>query len=211
LTYYMVYEDEMHDLVKYLTDWELELAEGICSNLHPDAIFHHDDWGSETNSFFRPSVFEDFFLEAYKEIYGYYHDHGVELVIHHSDSYCANIVPIMIEMGIDVWQGNMESNNAKDMLAKYKGQIAFMGNIDNKDIDFHGWTPEDVERVVYEHLDGYDFQSYIPCITQGGPGSTFSGTYAELCKYFDQYNSEKFGFTQQELEDARLPLQILFG
>ena len=25
------YPDEMHDLIKYLTEWELELAEGICS------------------------------------------------------------------------------------------------------------------------------------------------------------------------------------
>lgn len=91
---YMEYPDEMHDLIKYLTDWELELAEGICSNLHPDAIFHHDDWGSELNSFLRPSIFEDFFLEPYQKIYGYYHSHGVELIFHHSDSYCANILPI---------------------------------------------------------------------------------------------------------------------
>ena len=117
----------------------------------------------------------------------------------------------MIEMGIDVWQGNMESNNTKEMLDKYKGQIAFMGNIDNKDVDFLGWTPEDVMRVAREHMEGYEFQSYIPCITQGGPGSTFSGTYAELCRAMDIVNSEMFGFTQQELEDARLELQIIFG
>ena len=58
---------------------------------------------------------------------------------------------------------------------------------------------------------GFDFQSYIPCITQGGPGSTMSGTYVELVKYIDQYNREKFGFTQEQLEDARLELQVLFG
>ena len=43
LVYYITNPDEMHDLIKYLTEWELELAEGICSNLHPDALFHHDD------------------------------------------------------------------------------------------------------------------------------------------------------------------------
>ena len=116
---YMEYPDEMHDLIKYLTDWELELAEGICSNLHPDAIFHHDDWGSELNSFLRPSIFEDFFLEPYQKIYGYYHSHGVELIFHHSDSYCANILPIMIDMGIDVWQGCMHSNNVPECIEKY--------------------------------------------------------------------------------------------
>ena len=25
--------------------------------------------------------------------------------MHHSDSYAANLVPFMIEMGIDIWQG----------------------------------------------------------------------------------------------------------
>ena len=50
---YMEYPDKMHDLIKFLTDWELEMAEGICSHLHPDMIFHHDDWGSEKNSFLR--------------------------------------------------------------------------------------------------------------------------------------------------------------
>jgi uroporphyrinogen-III decarboxylase len=98
LTYYITNPDEMHDLIKYLTDWELELAEGICSNLHPDAIFHHDDWGGERSTFMSPDMFADFFLEPYKQIYGYYHDHGVELIFHHADSYAATLVPYMIEM-----------------------------------------------------------------------------------------------------------------
>ena len=211
LMYYITNPDEMKELLKYLTEYELRVAEGICDHLHPEAIFHHDDWGTEINSFLRPEMFAEFFVEPYKEIYGYYHDHGVEFVFHHNDAYSANLVPYMIEMGIDVWQGNMESNNVKEMLAKYKGQIAFMGNIDNKDIDWPGWTPELVKQVAREHMEGYEFQSYIPCITQGGPGSTFSGTYVELCKAMDEINSEMFGFTQQELEDARLELQVIFG
>ena len=135
----------------------------------------------------------------------------MEFIVHHSDSYCANLVPYMIEMGIDVWQGAMESNDVPALLEKYKGQIAFMGNIDNKDIDFEGWTSGDVERVARKQIEGYDFQSYIPCITQGGPGSTYSGTYAELCRAVDKINCEKFGFTQEEIEEARLDLQIIFG
>ena len=36
LIYYMEYEDEMHDLIKYLTEFELKLAESTCDKLHPD-------------------------------------------------------------------------------------------------------------------------------------------------------------------------------
>ncbi|MCF0120900.1 MAG: uroporphyrinogen decarboxylase, partial [Oscillospiraceae bacterium] len=101
----MLYEDEMHDLIKYITEYELKLAELICDKLQPDCIFHHDDWGSRTSTFMSPAMFEDFLVEPYKQVYGYYKDHGVELIVHHSDSYGATIVPAMIEMGIDVWQG----------------------------------------------------------------------------------------------------------
>jgi hypothetical protein len=50
-------------------------------------------------------MFEDFFVEPYKQVYGYYKSHGCELIIHHSDSYGATLVPSMIEMGIAEWQG----------------------------------------------------------------------------------------------------------
>ncbi|MBQ8974526.1 MAG: uroporphyrinogen decarboxylase [Oscillospiraceae bacterium] len=210
LMYYIEYEDEMHDLIKYLTDWELELAEGICSNLHPDAIFHHDDWGGEKSSFLRPSMFEDFFLDAYKQIYGYYHDHGVEFVFHHSDSYCANLVPTMIEMGIDVWQGCMHSNDVPSLIKQYGGKMTFMGEIDNKMIDHPGWTQEDCRKAARDAMDSCGMKYFIPCITQGGPGSVFPGTYQALWDEIDAYNCEKFGFTKEQLDAQRLPISIMF-
>ncbi|MDR2197506.1 MAG: hypothetical protein LBO07_06035 [Coriobacteriales bacterium] len=208
LMYYITNPDEMHELLKYLTEWELELAEGICTHLAPDAIFHHDDWGSELSTFLRPEMFAEFFVEPYRQIYGYYHDHGVELVVHHSDSYAATLVPYMIEMGIDVWQGCMESNDVFGLLEQYRGQISFMGNIDNKDVDFDGWTQNDARTAVLRACPDTNTRSYIPCITQGGPGSVYPGTYAALTEEIDRRSAELFGVTVGEKD--RLPLQILF-
>ncbi len=208
LVYYAEYPDEMHDLIKYLTDWELELAEGICSHLHPDAIFHHDDWGSEKSTFMSPDMFAEFFLEPYKQIYGYYHDHGVELVIHHADSYAATLVPYMIDMGIDIWQGCMESNNIPELISKYGGKISFMGDIDNKSVDYSGWTREACIKAVRRACDRCGSKYFIPCITQGGPGSVYPGVYATLCEEIDRYSEEVFGIKREEI--TRLPLQILF-
>ena len=211
LMYYMMYDEEMHDFIKYLTDFELELARDICDRLHPDAIFHHDDWGSEQNSFLRPSMFEDYFLDAYKQIYGYYHDHGVELIFHHSDSYCANILDDMIEMGIDVWQGCMHSNNVPELVKKYQGRITFMGEIDNKQVDFNGWTQADCDKAALNAIKGVDsLTGFIPCITQGGPGSLYPGAYQGLWDAIDKYNRDTYGFTQEEIENARLPISIMF-
>ena len=208
LTYYITDPDEMHELIKCLTDWELELAEGICSRIKPEAIFHHDDWGSEKSTFLSPGMFAEFFLEPYKKIYGYYHDHGVELIIHHSDSYAATLVPYMIEMGVDVWQGCMHSNDLPELINKYGGKISFMGGIDNKFVDFTGWTQEDVRNVVHKVCEACGNKYFIPCITQGGPGSLYEGTYNALIEEIDKYNQEVFGVKESDI--TRLPIQIMF-
>src|SRR5699024_518410 len=122
--------EAMHELVDYITDWELAYAAEICKYLKPDAIFHHDDWGSQQSSFLSVDMCREYYLYAYKKVYGYYKDHGVQLIIHHSDSYAANLVPSMIEMGIDIWQGVMSTNNIPELIKEYGGQITFMGGID---------------------------------------------------------------------------------
>ncbi len=199
------YEDEMHDLIKYLTEYELKMAEGICKNLKPNALFHHDDWGSRTSTFMSPEMFEDFFVEPYKEVYGYYKSHGVELIIHHSDSYGATLVPSMIEMGIDVWQGCMSSNDLPNLTRKYCGQIGFMGGFDGADFDYEGWTKEDIRAKVFKLLDACTPKAFIPCIAQGGPGSIYDGVYDTIMAAIDDYNAEHFGINKAEIE--RAPLQ----
>lgn len=208
LMYYITDEDEMHDLIKYLTEWELELAEGICSNLHPDALFHHDDWGGLDSTFMSPAMFDDFLLEPCKESYGYYRSHGVELIIHHSDSYAATLVPSMIEMGIDVWQGCMATNNLPELIQKYGGKISFMGGIENRAVDFEGWTDENCEKVVRQICGECGNKYFIPCIAQGGPGSVYPGVYMSLANAIDRLNEEQYGIKAEE--STRLPWQILF-
>ena len=168
--------EAMHDLIKYLTEYELRFAEQMCKYMKPDAIIHHDDWGSQRSTFLSPDMFEEFFLDSYKEIYGYYHSHGVELVIHHSDSYAATLVPYMIEMGIDIWQGVLNTNDVPALVKKYGGQISFMGGINNGIVDVPDWKPEEVSAYVEQMCRDCGPLYFIPGMTAGGPGSSF-GVY----------------------------------
>ena len=51
---------------------------------------------------------------------------------------------------------------------------------------------------------------FIPCITQGGPGSLYEGTYKGIWDAIDKYNCEKFGLKQEDIDNARLPMNIMF-
>ena len=169
--------DSMHEIIEMLTDWELAYARQLCQYIHPDAILHHDDWGSQTSTFMSPEMFREFLVPAYQRIYGYYKSQGVEVIVHHSDSYAATLVPDMIHMGIDIWQGCMRSNNIPQLIRNYGGKISFMCGIDNADVDRPDWTSEMVVQSVRRAIEDGARHYFIPCMTGGGPGSSFSGVY----------------------------------
>ena len=193
LTYLALYPDEMKDLIKYITDWELELAEEYCKYLKPEGVFHHDDWGTQISTFMSPDMFAEFFLPAYKEIYGYYIDHGADLIVHHCDSYAATLVPYMIEAGIKIWQGPQSTNNLPELIEKYGDKITFMGGIDSGIVDRPDWTPEHIEKVTREVCDACGTKYFIPCASQGLWISTFPGVYDSVSAAIDKISKEKFG------------------
>ena len=117
----------------------------------------------------------------------------------------------MIEMGIYVWQGGMTSNDVPALIEQYGGKMTFMGDIDNKAVDFEGWTQADCEKAALASIERCkSVKYYIPCITQGGPGSLYEGTYAGLWEAIDEYNCKTFGFTKEELDAQRPPMAVMF-
>lgn len=184
--------DEMHELIDCITQFELDYAAEVCKYMKPDAIFHHDDWGSQTSTFLSPEMFHEFITPAYKKIYGYYKSHGVEIIVHHSDCYAATLVPDMIEMGIDVWQGVMTTNNIPELIKKYGGQISFMGGIDSGKVDYPGWTKEVIAKEVRRACEECGKLYFIPNASQGLSVSTFPGVYEELSNQIDICSKEFF-------------------
>ena len=184
--------EAMHELIDYLTQYELDYAKALVENLHPDAILHHDDWGSQISTFLSPAMFEEFFLESYKKIYGFYKANGVELIVHHSDSFAATLVPNMIEMGVDIWQGVMNTNNIPEMIKQYGGKITFMGGIHSGIIDHPEWSQEQIAAEVKRTCEENGKLYFIPSSCQGLPGSSFPGVYEATDVEVEKMTKELF-------------------
>jgi len=182
--------EAMHEIIDYIADYELAYAEQVIKYLKPDALFHHDDWGSQISSFISPEMFAEFYLEPYKKVYKYWKDNGVEIIVHHSDSYAANLVPHMIEMGIDVFQGCITTNNVPELVKKYDGKISFMGDLNNGVLDVPDWTPELIRSEVERACRNNGKLYFIPCLTAGGPGSTYPGVYEAVTAEIERINTE---------------------
>lgn len=177
----------MHALIEYLTEYEIEYAKQAIKYLHPDALFHHDDWGTQINSFMSPDMFREFFVEPYKKIYKFWKDNGVELIVHHNDAYSANLVPCKIEMGIDVWQGVMTTNNTPDLIKKYGGRISFMGELDSGPLDHQNWDVKTIDEHVEKACTSCGKHYFIPCLCQGLNVSSFPGVYDAVTQIHQQH------------------------
>lgn len=182
----------LHEFIDFLVDYEIGYAKQAIERLQPNALFHHDDWGGQIASFLSPDMFKDFFVEPYKRLYGFWKDNGIELVVHHSDSYGANLVPHMIEMGIDIWQGVMTTNDTPKLIEKYGKQITFMGQIDNGPVDTVDWKPEIIAEHVEKACTTCGKSHFIPCLTQGMFYSSFPGVYDETTRAIDRMSKQMF-------------------
>lgn len=171
--------EAMHELIDEIVAWELRLADAHLKYLKPEVLFHHDDWGTQISTFLSPEMFEEFFLEPYKTVYGYWKDHGVQYVIHHSDSFGETLVPYMIDMGVDVWQGVISStNDIPKLVDEYGGQISFMGGVESQLIDKPDWTEEEVAAEVERALTSVNrTKFFIPSLTSGLNNSGYPGVY----------------------------------
>jgi uroporphyrinogen-III decarboxylase len=160
--------------------------------MHPDALFHHDDWGSQRSTFLSPEMFKEFILPAYKKIYGYWKANGVEIIVHHSDSYAATLVPDMIECGIDVFQGAIQENNIPQLIQQYGGKISIMGGLNNGIYDRSDWNKQQIYEGAKQLVESCGKHYLIPGLTMGGPESTYPGVYQAVDDVLDQLSREMF-------------------
>lgn len=182
--------EAVHDMLDFLVDWYLEVAREEKRRYAPDALFQHDDWGTQNRLMISPEMFREFIKPAFSKIYKFWkEENGCQLLVHHSDSYAADLVPDMIDMGIDIFQGAVSENNIPELVKKYGGKIAFHGGLDNGKLDTKDWTKESITGALEDLIKKTDGgRGLIPGFTMGGPGTTFPGAYEWASEEIDRFS-----------------------
>ena len=187
----LVYPDEMHELIDVITEYRLEYMKLLVENLHPDAIISHDDWGTKTGLFMAPEVWREFFKEPYRRLYDYLHANDV-LVVHHADSFCEPIVEDMAEIGIDVWQGVLPTNDIPRLTEQLNGRMGLMGGIDSV-VDRADAGEEEIRTEVQRAIREYgNLPHFVIGLTYGGPGSIFPHVEPTIIDEIEQWNRVHF-------------------
>jgi len=148
------------DIVHYCLDrmFELSYQEALRiyeqagpGNVHVTIVA--EDMGSQTGLMFSPGQVREFLLPGMKRMIDLAHQAGAR-VFHHNDGAVREIIPMMIEAGIDILnpiQWRCAGMDRERLKRDFGEQVIFHGGVDNQQTLPFG-TVEDVRREVIDNI-----------------------------------------------------------
>ena len=85
-------------------DWKCKLLEKVKEYFNPDVIMFHDDIGTQNNMFFSPELWRKMLKPHLKRATDKVHELGM-FMEYHSCGKLEQVVPDLVEIGVDAWQG----------------------------------------------------------------------------------------------------------
>ena len=143
--------DNMKEVIDRVNDFYCRLITAWCET-DVDAVWFMDDWGSQRSLLISPALWIEYFKPMYTDYVEIAHRHGKKIFMH-SDGYIHEILPHLIEIGVDAINSQIFCMGLETMV-QYKGKITFWGEIDRQHLLPHGST-EDIDaavKLVYDTL-----------------------------------------------------------
>jgi uroporphyrinogen decarboxylase len=145
------------DLLRFNLAW---LDRWLASDYQ--GIHFADDWGSQTSLLIPPDLWRSFFKPVYKEMFYKVKSKGLD-VWYHSDGNILEIIPDLIELGVDVLNCQASVMDL-DQLSSFAGKISFRTDIDRQKV-LPFVSPAEVKEYVFSlfHHLGTPYGGIIAC------------------------------------------------
>jgi len=155
----------------------------LWSKTDVDALFFMDDWGTQRSLLISPQMWRDIFKPLYKEYIDIAHDSGKKIFMH-SDGYIMDIIPDLIELGLDALNSQIFCMSVEELGKRFKGKITFWGEIDRQHI-LHSGSKEDVIEAVNKIKSALYDNGGVIAQCDFGPGAKPENVY----RVFETWNS----------------------
>ncbi len=144
LLIFMITEEAfVHDLLDRITEYNIALIRNAAAIGGLDAVHFGDDWGSQGGLLFSKDMWRSYIGPRLKRTCDAAHEVGL-LVSQHSCGKVQELIPDMIDAGIDVFDPfQPEVMDVREVFARYHGKIAFWGGLSVQQTLPHG-SPADV-------------------------------------------------------------------
>jgi uroporphyrinogen decarboxylase len=142
-----------------------------------DGLVFIDDWGSQYSLLVSPSLWRAWFKPLYADYIRIAHDAG-KAAFMHSDGHIMGIYEDLVEIGLDAINSQLFCMDIEEIGRRFKGRIAFWGEIDRQRILPSG-TVEETRGAVRRVADAlYDPQGGVIAQFEFGAGARLQNAHA---------------------------------
>jgi uroporphyrinogen decarboxylase len=181
------------ELLDTLCDFYLAIADEWIQR-GVDGIMIVDDLGGQREPLLSPRAFQSLFLPRYKRIIDYCHDHGKPVILH-SCGDVREIMPLLVDAGLDVFQFDSPDMTGIEWCSEhFGGKVAFMDVVDIQNVIPAGkGTLDDVvkytKRLIYNlgRFDGGLLLNQYPTPGDLRPQKGAFKVMQQACKQFGKY------------------------
>jgi len=128
----MLEEPGYLELLKILHEHFCKEVE-VWSQTEVDAVFLMDDWGTQHQMMLSPEIFRKHFKPMYRDYCNIAHHYG-KYVFMHSDGQIEEIIPDLIEVGVDALNSQLFCMDFERLGSIAAGKITFWGEIDRQNL-----------------------------------------------------------------------------
>lgn len=139
------YPDAVKRLIERIAEVKVRLTERLVEEVGVEMILYGDDWGMNDRLLFTKRWWMDFIMPWQAKLYATAKRYDV-LVYQHSDGRVEELLPHLVELGVDIVNIQAECNDWLGIKRKYGEKLTLWGGVSARTLDLG--TVEDVEREV---------------------------------------------------------------
>lgn len=134
-----------------------------------DAIVLMDDWGTQHRMMIAPDLWRRIFKPFYREYNEIARRYG-KYVFMHSDGYITDIIPDLIEVGVNALNSQIKLMGAVELGRRFGGRITFWGEMDRQELLAFG-SVDEVRLAVREARESLYANGGVIAQCEFGPGA----------------------------------------
>ena len=137
--------DALFELLRRVHQFYLKEAEAW-ARTGVDALTIMDDWGGQRSLLISPALWRRVFKPLYQDYVTIARRYD-KFVFFHSDGYISDIIPDLIEIGVNSLNAQIFCMGVENLGPKFRGRITFWGEIDRQYLLSQG-SPDETARAV---------------------------------------------------------------
>jgi len=159
----------IHEILDFMVEFFIKTTEKALKEVEVDAFIFNEDFAYKSGPLISPKIYREFFLPRHRKIIEFLRKHGVKVIELDSDGNTEDLIPLLIEAGINC-HFPLEAAAGMDPVKirkKYGKNLALMGGIDKRELAKDKKAIEkEVKRKILPMLKA---GGYIPTVDHTVP------------------------------------------